>query len=69
MRANTVLVERNQYVNLALWAVYRLPMFAKLLDLIRNKPRCPFLIHSVLELGVVDDSGRLREAKSLTSHL
>ena len=69
MRANTVLVERNQYVYLALRAVYRLPMLAKLLDLIRNKLRCPDLIHSVLEFGVVNDRRRLREAKSLTSHL
>ena len=69
MRANTVLVERNQYVNLALRAIYRLPMLAKLLDLIRNKLRCPVFLHSVLELGVVDDRGRFREAKSFTSHL
>ena len=69
MRANTVLIERDQDVNLALRTINRLPVLAKLLNLICNKLRCPDLIHSVLEFGVVNDRGRLREAKSLTSHL
>ena len=67
--ADPVLVKRHNHVDLALGPLDSLLLLAKLLNVARDELRSPLLVHTVLKLWIVDDSGCLSEAQLFAAEL